>query len=123
MIFGIGTDIVDIERIENRITNPEFLKLVFTPDEITYCNRSAQSAERFAGRFAAKEAFFKALGTGISGDLEFHQAEVVNDDNGRPSLILTGTALQKVNELVIRNIHLSISHEKKYATAVVILES
>ena len=123
MISGVGTDIVNIARIENRISNSAFLKLVFTPGEIDYCEQSSRSQEHFAARFAAKEAFFKALGTGISGDLDFTQAEVVNNANGKPSFIITGEALKRITELEIKNIHLSLSHEKDYATAFVILES
>jgi len=123
MIFGIGTDIVEVERFQKRMDNETFLHLVYTSNEIAYCNEGANRVERFAARFAAKEAFFKALGTGFSGDIEFTQAEVVHNSDGRPSLIISGAASKKIKDFGIKNIHLSLSHEKKYATAFVILES
>lgn len=122
MILGIGTDIVDVKRIESRIDNINFVELVFLPNEIAYCMQGNSKAERFAGKFAAKEAFFKALGTGIIGDLDFKQVNILNNKLGKPSIEVSGAALLKINQLGVKEIFVSISHERHYATAFVILE-
>ena len=122
MIIGIGTDIVEIERIKKRIANTDFVKLVFTPVEIDYCKCKSRSAEHYAARFAAKEAFFKAIGTGVSGKLEFLQVEITNSPEGLPKINIFDEALIIAKEAGVKNIHLSISHESKYAIATVILE-
>jgi holo-[acyl-carrier protein] synthase len=123
MIIGIGVDTVDVERIEKKRTNESFLKIAFTENEILYCKDKANAAEHFAVRFAAKEAFLKALGTGLIGDLDFRQIEIINNVDGKPIFHLYSTALEKANEIGATKYHLSLSHEKKHAIAFVILES
>lgn len=123
MIVGIGVDMVEVERIEKKRSNDAFLKVAFTEQEILYCKDKAHAAEHFAGRFAVKEAFLKALGTGFIGNLDFRQVEVINNTDGKPVLVLSGAALEKANELGASKFHISLSHEKKYAIAFVILES
>jgi holo-[acyl-carrier protein] synthase len=122
MIIGVGTDIVEIERIKKRIANTDFVKLVFTPVEIDYCKSKSRSAEHYAARFAAKEAFFKAIGTGVTGKLEFLQVEITNSPEGTPRINIFDDALLIAKKAGVVNIHLSISHESKYAVATVILE-
>mgnify|MGYP001181010595 CR=1 FL=1 len=122
MILGLGADIVEIKRIENRIENEIFISHVFTDAEYKYCKSKAHSAEHFAARFAAKEAFFKALGTGVVGNLDFIQVEVTHDKNGAPNITLHDHALDMAKKLGVKTIHLSISHERNYATATVIIE-
>lgn len=123
MIIGIGVDTVDIERMEKKIDNDSFLKTAFTGNEIRYCKDKAHAAEHFAVRFAAKEAFLKALGTGFIGKLDFLQIEITNNQAGKPMLNLFGPALEKATELGASKFHVSLSHEKKYAIAFVVLES
>jgi len=122
MILGIGTDIVDVERFRNKVDNEIFLSHVFTKSEIDYCKSMSLSAEHFAVRFAAKESFFKALGTGLIGNFNFFQVEVVNDNSGAPSIKLHYHALEAANRAGVTAIHLTMSHERSYATATVLLE-
>jgi holo-[acyl-carrier protein] synthase len=122
MIVGVGIDIVDVKRMARNIEKPGFINHAFTPSEIEYCKQKAFSAEHYAARFAAKEAFFKAIGTGVIGDLDFRQVEVTNETNGKPNLELKDAALLIAEKLEIKNIHTSLSHEKDFATAIVILE-
>ena len=122
MILGIGTDIVEVKRIQNRIENEIFISHVFTDSEFKYCKSKAHSAEHFAVRFAAKEAFFKAIGTGVVGNLDFIQVEVTHDSNGAPTISLHDHALELKQKMGIKTIHLSMSHERNYATATVVIE-
>ena len=124
MIFGTGVDIIDVERIRDRVSRDGgFKPLVFSAAEINYCESKAQPAEHFAARFAAKEAFLKALGTGWAGELNFHEIEIGNEENGRPYIRLLGKTAIAVAALGIGRIHVSLSHIKTMATAMVILES
>ncbi|MBD3878418.1 MAG: holo-ACP synthase [Quinella sp. 1Q5] len=118
MISGLGTDIIEIERIERVVAKKNFRDNVFTQTEQTYCNaRGKNSAASYAARFAAKEAFFKALGTGII--LPLTDVEVINDERGAPKIHLSG----KVAALAgTKKISLSLSHSKDFATAVCIIE-
>lgn len=107
----IGVDIVEVERIKKAIeTNKGFKEKIFTKLEIEYCDRRKNKFESYAGRFAAKEAFVKAMGTGFR-NIYFLDIQVINDDLGKP-------ILQYKNI----NANLSISHEKHYAVAMVIIE-
>ena len=120
MIIGIGTDIVEIERVRRAVDNEHFLRRVFTEVEINYCqSRGKNSAASYAARFAAKEAFFKALGTGIVTALT--DVEIRNDSRGKPEIFLEGDAKILADEKNVKEIFLSISHSREYATAVVIL--
>ena len=120
MIFGIGTDIVEISRICRAVSKEHFKRRVFTETEIIYCeSRGQNSAASYAARFAAKEAFFKALGTGIITLLE---VEVVNNLRGQPEIFLYGETKSLAQEKGVDKIFLSLSHSREYATAVVALE-
>ena len=94
MIYGIGTDIVEVSRIERecRRLGADFLRRVFTPEEIGYCEGKRRRFESYAARFAAKEAFLKALGTGGRDGISWLEMEVVVDGRGRPELVLRGRA-------------------------------
>ncbi|MDQ3046949.1 MAG: holo-ACP synthase [Bacteroidota bacterium] len=122
MILGIGTDIAEVGRIAKSIENISFKERVFSKIEIAYCEAKANKAESFAARFAAKEAFFKSLGTGWRGGMAFNEVEVLNDELGKPSLNITGKTKEYVTEKNIRTIHVSLSHIKDVAMATVVLE-
>ncbi|RFS21136.1 holo-ACP synthase [Chitinophaga silvatica] len=124
MILGIGTDITDVSRVAAKLAKGEgFRNLVFTPFEISYCEKQAVPAQSYAARFAAKEAFLKALGTGWgNGGVNFDEIEVRNDEAGQPSILLIGNATNKYEERGIKKIWLSLSHEQHAAIAMVVLE-
>ena len=123
MIFGIGNDIIELERLKQSLDKGEaFLKLVYAPNEIAYCEKQANKVAAYAARFAAKEAFLKALGTGWIGEMQLHDIEVTKDELGKPNLLLKNEVMVAVDEREIKNVHLSISHTKHFANAVVILE-
>jgi holo-[acyl-carrier protein] synthase len=122
MIIGLGTDIAEVARIAKSIENISFKEKVFSKTEIAYCETKVNKAESFAARFAAKEAFFKALGTGWRGGMAFNEVEVVNDELGKPSLVILGTTAEIIKEKNIKVIHVSLSHVKEMAMATVILE-
>ena len=119
-IKGVGTDIIEIERIREAIARhgQRFLDRLFTPQEQTYCLRYKDSTPRFAGRFAAKEAVLKAFGTGLSNEMSWKEIEILNDKQGKPEVQLS-VRLQGV--LSIDHIFLSISHCDTYATATAIV--
>ncbi len=122
MIIGIGTDIIEIERIRHMIERhgDHFLNRCFTPSEIEYASRHRDSAVRYAGRWAAKEAVVKVLGTGFVQGITFHDIEVVSLHTGQPTVKLSGEALQISQQLKIVEIKLTISHAREYATATAI---
>jgi len=124
MIVFIGIDIVEVYRIRDTISRtPRFTDRVFTPNERSYCEgRGAAAFQSYAARFAAKEAFLKALKTGWRGKITWHDVEVVNDDQGVPSLSIKGEARTLLQKLGANQIHLSISHTAEHAVAQVILE-
>ena len=120
MILGIGTDIIEIQRIRRAVVNEHFKRRVFTSTEIDYCeSRGKNFASSYAARFAAKEAFFKALGTGIVTALS--EVEVVNNLRGQPEIFLYGATKVLAEEKGVRKIFLSLSHSLEYATAVSVL--
>ena len=125
-IFGIGTDIVNIKRIENSIkkNGNSFTKRVFTKNEIFYCEKKKYSASFFAKRYAAKEAFSKALGVGISKGIKFKNIEVFNNKDGKPSIKLSGKALSYIKKKMNNKkyqIYLSLSDDKPWAQATAII--
>lgn len=122
MIIGIGTDIIQTERIAKGMESSGFKEKVFSKAEILYCEKRANSVESFAARFAAKEAFFKALGTGWRGGMAFNEVQIVNDELGKPSIELLGETKAIVQKREIKNIHVTLSHVKETAIATVILE-
>jgi holo-[acyl-carrier protein] synthase len=124
MIIGTGIDIIEVERIALRVgRDTGFRELVFSKDEMDYCDSKASRFEHYAARFAAKEAFLKAVGRGWDSGLLLNEIELVNLPNGKPELRIKGGTEKALASLGIRFIHVSISHLKTMATAVVILES
>jgi holo-[acyl-carrier protein] synthase len=120
MVIGIGTDICHIERIKKLA--PGAVDRVLTPAEAGYCGRFASPHERIAGRFAAKEAILKALGTGWSGGLGWGQIEILPDPAGAPLVTLTGAARDRLASLGATRCLVSISHHGEYAVAFAIIE-
>ena len=125
MITGIGNDIVEVSRVEGETARlgPEFLQQVFTPAEIEYCERRRRKYESYAARFAAKEAFLKALGTGGRDGITWQEIEIVLDGRGRPDLALRGRAKELADERGVTGVHVSLSHSRELAAAVVVLEA
>ena len=122
IIFGIGTDIVSVERIKNSLKNKNFINRVFNEKEILKCKKNNNSINCYAKRFAAKEAFSKALGTGISNGINFNEIIVLNKKSGKPYISLIGQTkkiLIKKLKKKKSKISLSLSDEKKYAVAFV----
>src|SRR5262245_45638822 len=124
MIIAIGIDIVEISRIEEKLSrgNVRFRDRLFTAAEIAYCEGRASRFASYAARFAAKEAAMKALGTGWAEGVAWQEIEVLNDEAGAPSLKLSGCALERFNRLGARRAHLSLSHSRDTAIAQVIFE-
>ncbi|ENK1244357.1 holo-ACP synthase [Clostridium sporogenes] len=123
MIYGIGTDITEIKRIEKATTrNKNFINKLFTKDEVELWEKKNFNLWFIAGRFAAKEAISKALGTGIRG-FNFKDIEIINNELGKPEVVLKPKA-EEIIKKISKNykIHLSISHEKEYAIAYALLE-
>jgi len=124
MIYGIGIDIIEINRIEELIEKmaDKFLNRVFTPEEREYCDKMARRASHYAVRFAAKEAFLKALSTGLTSGIRWKDICVINEPSGKPILKITGRALEIMNEHGITHSHISLSHSRTLATSIVTLE-
>ena len=124
VILGIGTDIVEVERINKQILKDSgFKEKVFTSGEIKYCDSKKFFGQNYAARFAGKEAFLKAIGTGLRDGLAFNEIEILNDELGKPNIFLHGQTKIIVEKIGIGNIHISLSHEKDMATAKVIVET
>ncbi|HTE01731.1 MAG TPA: holo-ACP synthase [Mucilaginibacter sp.] len=123
MISGVGIDMIEVKRVAEKIGKESgFRELVFSETEIAYCESKKKKFEHYAARFAAKEAFFKALGTGWLEDTRFNEVEVNNNNEGKPGITLSGLTLKTVNTMGIKKILVSLSHIKKTASAVVIIE-
>jgi holo-[acyl-carrier protein] synthase len=124
MILGIGIDLLEIERLRAALERhgDRFAERVFTERERADCAGRANELQKLAARFAAKEAGLKALGTGWAEGLAFRQVEVVREPNGRPRLELHGAAAERARELGVKETHVSLTHERSSAAAVVILE-
>jgi len=119
-ILGHGIDIVETARIERSVGEhgQRFLDRVFTPREQAYCAKSQKRYyEHLAGRFAAKEAVLKVLGTGWRGGIAWTDIEIVNEPSGQPKVTLTGECLRVAKEIGISRWHVSISHIETHATA------
>ena len=118
-IVGIGTDIVECLRIGRMIEEHDelFLRRVYTEREIRYCQERKRATEHFAGRWAAKEAILKCLGTGWRRGLCWTDIEIRNDTSGKPRVHICGAAKDQAQTLLIADIHISISHCRAYATA------
>jgi holo-[acyl-carrier protein] synthase len=124
LVIGLGTDLIEIARIERSYARygEAFLRRVFTPGEVAYCMAKKNFAESLAARFAAKEAGAKALGTGISRGVNWREFEVRRAPGQRPELHLSGRALQIAERLGIRRVSLTLSHSRLLSIAVVVAE-
>jgi holo-[acyl-carrier protein] synthase len=121
MIRGIGIDLVEIERFSRAMERPEFCQRVFTENELECWKQFGGRAESAAGKFAAKEAVLKALGTGI-GPVELREVEILKLETGAPVARLSGAARERLKTLGADSVFLSITHEKQCAAAVAVLE-
>ena len=124
MIFGTGIDIIEVERIKNSIQkySDRFKKKIFTQKEIDYCHSQADPAKHFAARFTVKEAVLKCFGTGMTGGILWKDIEVGKLSSGQPVLNLHGNGKKLFNQLKLKHIHVSITHDKTYAVAHAIAE-
>lgn len=124
MILGTGVDIAEVPRIAKAIERfgERFLKRVFTDNEIRYCESKQNKTERFAARFASKEAALKALGTGLRMGISWREVEVTRLPGGRPTMTFHGVAAQFAAKMGMKRAHLSLSHTEEHAIAYVILE-
>lgn len=125
MIIGSGIDLVEIERIQQSMDRfgERFLNRIYTPAELAYCLRKRNAAESLAARFAAKEAGAKALGTGISRGVHWHEIEVVREPGGRPGIRFSGRAAEIARHLGVAHAALSLTHTASLAMASVVLEN
>jgi holo-[acyl-carrier protein] synthase len=125
MIVGLGLDIAEVDRIEEAIARhgAPFLERLFTPAEVSYCERHKNRYERYAARFAAKEAAMKALGTGWRRGVRWRDIEVARESGGKPTLRLAGAARLIADGLGVKSISLTITHSGNLALAQVIFES
>ncbi|HEY5367345.1 MAG TPA: holo-ACP synthase [Hanamia sp.] len=123
MLAGLGTDLIEINRIAEKINKESgFRETVFSKKEIVYCESKTNKFEHYAARFAAKESFFKALGTGWTTGTHFNEVEITNYKSGKPALVLLDETKKTLSSLGIRKILVSMSHLKEIASAVVIIE-
>lgn len=124
MVIGLGTDLIEIERVRQSAERfgKRFLERVFTPDEVAYCYSKKSFAESLAARFAAKEAAAKALGTGISRGVGWKEFEVRRKPGHRPEMHLSGRAAEIAAALGVKRISLSLTHTREMSMAVVVAE-
>jgi holo-[acyl-carrier protein] synthase len=125
MVLGLGSDLIEISRIQASVEQygERFLHRVFTTGEIAFCQRKKKhAAESFAARFAAKEAVAKALGTGISRGISWREIEVRREPGKRPKVSLTGRAAERAAAMGVRRLHLTLTHSRDIAMAVVLAE-
>lgn len=125
MIYGIGVDLVQISRIARALSKfgDSFLDRVFTEGERAFSGEKGSLAAHFAVRFAAKEAFLKALGSGKSKGIRWKEVEIVADTSGRPRIELRGEAKRVYDSKGLKSVFLSLAHEKDYGVAVVVVEA
>ena len=123
MVTGVGVDMIETERIEAKIAKESgFREMVFSKNEIIYCETKAHKYEHYAARFAAKEAFFKALGTGWKNGTAFNEIEITNEESGKPEIVFLGETASTIKAMAIGKISVSLSHLKSVAAAVVVIE-
>jgi holo-[acyl-carrier protein] synthase len=124
LILGIGTDIIEVERFKKQIEKVDgLLEKLFTENEIRYCQSKKFPEQHLAARFAAKESFFKAIGTGWRYGLQHNEIEITNDELGKPNIKITGKSKEICEKYNIKNINVSLSHLKEIVNAVVIIET
>lgn len=120
---GVGIDMIEVSRVSTKIGKESgFRELVFSPGEIEYCEPKTNKAEHYAARFAAKEAFLKAIGTGWKNGTSFSEIEIRHQEEGQPELVLLGETARTLAPMNIQKIHVSLSHLKSIASAVVVVE-
>ncbi len=122
MILGIGIDQIEVQRMGAKLENKALKEKIFSAKEILYCEGQGVAAQHFAARFCGKEAFLKALGTGWRGGFEFFDVEILPDDSGQPIVHLSGEIEAYFRSLNAGQIHISLSHLKDIASAIVIIE-
>lgn len=123
LIYGIGTDIIEVSRIAKVMERDiGFREKIFSEGEIAYCEKMKNKYQHYAARFSAKEAFMKALGTGWRDGIRFVEIEVVHDPLGKPLILLSGKAKELAEKAGMGEIHVSLSHVKEIASAVVVVE-
>jgi len=123
MISGIGQDIIEVDRVAQKIGKEKgFREMVFSKNEIRYCESKPNKFQHYAARFAAKEAFFKAIGTGWKNGTAFNEVEVFHQEEGRPGISLLGKTAETLAGMNISKIFVSISHLRSMASAVVVIE-
>jgi holo-[acyl-carrier protein] synthase len=124
MIIGVGIDLIEVQRVADKIGKKAgFAELVFSAREIAYCEAKANKYEHYAARFAAKEAFFKALGTGWRNGTAFNEVEIIGDEEGKPEVYLLGKTAATVAAMNPGKISVSLSHLATMASAIIIIES
>jgi holo-[acyl-carrier protein] synthase len=124
MIHGIGTDFIEVSRIDKILQRwgDRFTGRVYSLDEINYCQNKAFPAMHYAARFAAKESFLKSLGIGLGMGVKLREIEVINNTQGRPVLKIHQRIKDNLDKLGITAMHISITHTREHAHAIVILE-
>jgi holo-[acyl-carrier protein] synthase len=123
-VLGIGIDLVDIAELgQSVLDRPRMVARVFTRKELAYCRALPRADEHLAARFAAKEAAFKAIGTGWGQGVTWRDAEVVSTRGAAPALVLRGALGRRAKEIGARTFHLSLTHSGNYAAAVVVVTS
>ncbi|RPH95706.1 holo-ACP synthase [candidate division KSB1 bacterium] len=124
MIVGLGTDLMDVTRMEKQLQEDAgLISSLFTPAEIAYCEGKRYPAQHYAARFAAKESLFKALGTGYRDGLSWLEIEISHSNTGQPEIKLTGKVQEQAAKMGVNRVCLSMSHTRTHAAATVILES
>ncbi|HSV87187.1 MAG TPA: holo-ACP synthase [Bacteroidales bacterium] len=123
MILGLGTDIIEVDRVRKTMeADPGFRYKIFSPAEIEYCHSKAYPFRHYAVRFCAKEAFLKAAGTGLNAGIKLSEIEVVVEPTGKPFIQLIGEAKEFFGKFGFLKIHVSLSHLSDISVAVVIIE-
>ena len=118
-VLGHGVDVVECPRISLLLEHhgDRFLKRVFTPHELAYCRKHKETTQHLAGRFAAKEAVLKALGTGMRGRMKWTDVQIANDDLGKPEIVLSGESALVAERMGVAQVLVSISHTREHAVA------
>jgi holo-[acyl-carrier protein] synthase len=124
VILGVGLDLIEVARFEQEAIRhgDGFLEELFSPQEIAYCQGMRRPYPFYAARFAAREALFKALGTGRDGSMSWRDVEVHRETSGKPFLVLQGEARRVADLMGVIRVHLSLTHTEEYAAATVVVE-
>lgn len=123
MVTGVGIDMIEVDRVKDSMKKESgFREMVFSEHEIAYCQPKANRFEHYAARYAAKEAFYKALGTGWLDGTAFNEVEIINLPNGKPEIRFLGLTAEIIKKLRLKNIQVSLTHLKAMASAVVVIE-